>query len=57
MMTNNNQKLCAGVWLDNAKAILITNDQAADSEPFAITNRLEAEKHVSDKGEHSRPVG
>ncbi len=51
-MKKNNKKQYAGVWIDNQKAIIITNNPASDGE-FAIKEKLKADENFGGGSEHS----
>ena len=52
-MKNNNQKLHAGVWLDNTKAIIITNNSDNENEEYTIQNKVKAKEIHGGGSEHS----
>lgn len=52
-MKHNNQKLHAGVWLDNAKAIIITNNSDNEKEEYTIQNKVKATAGHSGGNEHT----
>jgi stalled ribosome rescue protein Dom34 len=50
-MKHNNQKQYAGVWLDNDKAMIITN--TSDNGEFIIQDKLKAKENHGGGSEHS----
>ena len=52
-MKQNKQKQYAGVWLDNDKAIIITNTSGNDVADYTIQDKLEAREAHGGGSEHS----
>ncbi len=46
-------KQIAGLWLDNAKAILISTDASTDSNDFVIREKIKAPENHGGGSEHS----
>ena len=46
-------KLHAGVWLDNTKAIIITNNSDNEKEDYTIQNKVKAGGHQGGGNEHT----
>ncbi len=47
------KKQYAGVWLDNAHAMIISNDPETESDEYAVIDKLKAEKSKSGGSEHT----
>ena len=52
-MKQNNQKQYAGVWLDNHKAMIISNISANENDDYAIKEKIKAGEHHGGGSEHS----
>ena len=52
-MKQNNQKLHAGVWLDNANAIIIANTSENESGDYSIQNKVKSKANRGAGSEHS----
>jgi len=48
-----NQKQYAGVWLDNTKALIITNNPDNDGGEYLITDKVKAKESHGGGSEHS----
>jgi stalled ribosome rescue protein Dom34 len=52
-MKQNNQKQYAGVWLDNEKAMIITNSNANEGGEYAILDKVKSKEVHGGGSEHS----
>ena len=52
-MKQNSQKQQAGVWLDNEKALIITNGAQSERGDYAILEKVKAQEGQSGGGEHT----
>ncbi len=52
-MKHNNQKQYAGVWLDNDKAMIITNSSESENDEFVIQDKVKSKENHSGGSEHS----
>ena len=52
-MKQNNQKQYAGVWLDNTKAIIISNTSENDQGDYAIQDKVKAKGGQGGGSEHT----
>jgi hypothetical protein len=52
-MKQNNEKQYAGVWLDNTKAIMITNNAESETGVFEIQDKIKAKENYGGGSEHS----
>ena len=53
LMKKNTQKQFAGVWLDNAKAIIISNGSKNENGDYTISDKVKAKENQSGGSEHS----
>ena len=52
-MKHNNQKQYAGVWLDNDKAMIITNNSENGNDDYMVKDKVKAKETHSGGSEHS----
>lgn len=52
-MKQHSQKTHVGVWLDNAKAIIIANNVENEQEDYAVTEQVKAKENHGGGSEHS----
>src|SRR5688572_14598755 len=52
-MKQHSQKQYAGVWLDNSKAYIITQNSEAGNEDYAIKKKIQAKENHAGGSEHS----
>jgi stalled ribosome rescue protein Dom34 len=52
-MKQNNQKQYAGVWLDNAKAIIIAHTPANEESGYTIKDKIKAKESHAGGSEHT----
>ena len=52
-MKKNTQKQFAGVWLDNTKAIIISNASDDENGDYAVTDKIKSNAHHGGGSEHS----
>ncbi len=52
-MKHNNQKQYAGVWLDNDKAMIITNNSENGNDDYTVKDKVKAKETHSGGSEHS----
>lgn len=52
-MKQNNQKQYAGVWLDNDKALIITNTSENENGDYTIQDKVKAKETYGGGSEHS----
>ncbi|HVF80919.1 MAG TPA: hypothetical protein VM884_03255 [Flavisolibacter sp.] len=52
-MKQKTQKQYAGVWLDNTKAIIITDTSESDTSEYTILNKVKAKEAQGGGSEHS----
>ena len=52
-MKKNTQKQFAGVWMDNAKAIIISNTPETENSDYTIKDKVKAKENHAGGSEHS----
>ena len=52
-MKQTNPKQYAGVWLDNTKAMLITNNSGVENADYTIQDKVKAKEHHGGGSEHA----
>src|SRR6185436_19558730 len=52
-MKKNTQKQFAGVWMDNAKAIIISNSPETENSDYTIRDKVKAKENHAGGSEHS----
>lgn len=51
-MSNQNEKVYAGVWMDNHNAMVISRPESSTGEDYAIQNKVKSKEYRGGKGEH-----
>ena len=51
-MSNQNNKVFAGVWMDNHNAMVISRPESSTDADYAIQSKVKAKEYHGGKGEH-----